>query len=423
MEAAEAAAASPREGRRRPSLRPSTGPPLSIVFAAAEVAPWSKTGGLADVMAALPKALAARGHRVMVVTARHTNGGADEARYSKLSLLRPICGGGGGEDGGGGGGGAGGGSSGTARDALRVQIGGAEQEVKFYHQRSDGVDWVFVDHPVFQRPGTPYGDASGPFRDNLFRFALLSLAALEAPLVLPLGPLVDGAGEGVAAAAAPQAAAAASAASPRPVAAASSSPSSSSSSSSAAAPYGDDVVFVANDYHTALVPALLSARYKPGGAHQRARSVLCIHNLGHQGEFDASDFNGLGLPGGLYSLLEWRPPPVPAGQKRADGSGGGHEDREEDSGKRLNLLKAGLETAGALVTVSPAYAAEIASRRQRNGVDALISRRAASLYGVVNGVDGDEWSPETDPHIATRFSADNLAGARTGTNGRTKEWG
>ena len=44
--------------------------PLDLVFVSAEVAPWSKTGGLGDVMGALPVALAAKGHRVMVVVPR-----------------------------------------------------------------------------------------------------------------------------------------------------------------------------------------------------------------------------------------------------------------------------------------------------------------------------------------------------------------
>jgi hypothetical protein len=49
---------------------PSTTNPLDIVFVSAEVAPWSKTGGLGDVMGALPQAMAERGHRVMVVSPR-----------------------------------------------------------------------------------------------------------------------------------------------------------------------------------------------------------------------------------------------------------------------------------------------------------------------------------------------------------------
>ena len=44
--------------------------PLDIVFVSAEVAPWSKTGGLGDVVGSLPIALAARGHRVMVIAPR-----------------------------------------------------------------------------------------------------------------------------------------------------------------------------------------------------------------------------------------------------------------------------------------------------------------------------------------------------------------
>ena len=47
--------------------------PLDIVFVSAEVAPWSKTGGLGDVVGSLPVALAARGHRVMVVAPRRAH--------------------------------------------------------------------------------------------------------------------------------------------------------------------------------------------------------------------------------------------------------------------------------------------------------------------------------------------------------------
>ncbi len=41
--------------------------PLKILFATAEAAPFAKTGGLADVSAALPRALTASGHDVRVV--------------------------------------------------------------------------------------------------------------------------------------------------------------------------------------------------------------------------------------------------------------------------------------------------------------------------------------------------------------------
>lgn len=69
-----------------------------------------------------------------------------------------------------------------------------------------------------------------------FRFALLNVAALEAPLILKLD-------EGL---------------------------------------FGDDCIFIANDWHGALVPVYLAAKYRPHGVYQQARSILAVHNLRHQ---------------------------------------------------------------------------------------------------------------------------------------------
>jgi hypothetical protein len=88
-------------------------------------------------MGALPAALAARGHRVMVVAPRHTNGGADAGRYADAAEVGTEAG-----------------------PRVAVQLGGARHEVTYYRAEADGVDWVFVDHPVFQRPGTPYGEGA-----------------------------------------------------------------------------------------------------------------------------------------------------------------------------------------------------------------------------------------------------------------------
>ena len=46
--------------------------------------------------------------------------------------------------------------------------------------------------------------------------------------------------------------------------------------------YGDDCVFIANDWHAAMVPVYLAAKYRPGGVYQDARAILAIHNLRHQ---------------------------------------------------------------------------------------------------------------------------------------------
>ena len=124
-------------------------------------------------------------------------------------------------------------------------------EVGFFHHVKEGVDWVFVDHPAYQRPGGIYGDSYGAYGDNQWRYKLLCLAALEAPLQLELG----------------------------------------------GKPYGQDVVFLVNDWQAGLVPIYLAANYRPYGVYREARTVLAIHNLKHQGVFPPSTFADTGLPG------------------------------------------------------------------------------------------------------------------------------
>ncbi|GMP24893.1 hypothetical protein CsSME_00002001 [Camellia sinensis var. sinensis] len=119
---------------------------------------------------------------------------------------------------------------------IKVYCFGGAQEVAFFHEYRAGVDWVFVDHPSYHRPGNPYGDIYGAFGDNQFRFSLLCHAACEAPLVLPLGGFT----------------------------------------------YGEKCLFIVNDWHAGLVPVLLAAKYRPYGVYKDARSILVIHNLAHQ---------------------------------------------------------------------------------------------------------------------------------------------
>lgn len=62
---------------------------MNIVMVGAECAPWSKTGGLGDVMGALPKAFARRGHRVMVVAPRYEN--YDNAWETGIRRIFRVC--------------------------------------------------------------------------------------------------------------------------------------------------------------------------------------------------------------------------------------------------------------------------------------------------------------------------------------------
>ncbi len=187
---------------------------MNIAIVAAEVAPWSKTGGLGDVCGALPKALAALGHRVMTIAPRYKE--YPDAWDTSVRAL--------------------------------VFLFGQHHQVAFFHTKVEGVHHVFVDHPCFHRGGI-YGDASGAYGDNLFRFALLSRAAIEAAANVPL--------DGV--------------------------------------PMGEDLVFHVNDWHTGLLPLYLEAVYRPAGRFPGAGTVLGVHNAGHHGSVPAHEFAGLDI--------------------------------------------------------------------------------------------------------------------------------
>ncbi|KAK7282559.1 hypothetical protein RIF29_11450 [Crotalaria pallida] len=296
----------------------------TIVFVTSEAAPFSKTGGLGDVCGSLPIALAARGHRVMVVSPMYIHGTPQDEKFSgAVDMDRRI----------------------------KLFCFGGVQEVSFFHEFREGVDWVFVDHLSFHRPGTPYGDQFGTFGDNQFRFTLLSHAACEAPLVLPLGGFT----------------------------------------------YGDKCLFLVNDWHASLVPILLAAKYRPHGVYKDARSILVIHNIAHQGVEPAITYSNLGLPPEWYGALEW----VFPNWARMHAL---------DTGEAVNFLKGAIVTADRILTVSKGYSWEITTSEGGNGLHELLSSRKSVLGGITNGIDETEWNPSTDEHIACNYSVDNLSG-------------
>jgi starch synthase len=112
-----------------------------------EASPWARSGGLADVLGALPNALACIGHAVATVIPRYMGA-------KKAPATRVIRG-------------------------LPIPLGGRIFEVSIWELRSDQNTFFFVDQPLlFDRSGL-YGDRDGDFPDNHLRFALLSKAALE----------------------------------------------------------------------------------------------------------------------------------------------------------------------------------------------------------------------------------------------------
>lgn len=140
-----------------------------------------------------------------------------------------------------------------------------------------------------------------------------------------------------------------------------------------------DVVH-AHDWQAGLSPAYL---HYDGGA--RPGTVMTIHNMAYQGKFDRTLADAIGLP--------------------RDASFDVHG-LEYFGG--ISFLKAGLQLADRITTVSPTYAQEIQTDEGGMGLGGLLRERASVLSGILNGIDTEVWNPQTDPHIAYRFDAHDL---------------
>ena len=142
-----------------------------------------------------------------------------------------------------------------------------------------------------------------------------------------------------------------------------------------------------NDWQTALLPLILRSVLAWDRLFEATRTVLTLHNIGHQGTFDARVLPSTGLAAAAQHF---------------------HQDQLRQG--RINFLLTGILFANALTTVSPTYAREICRPEGGVGLDPFLRHRRRVLFGILNGIDEAEWSPEVDPHIAQRYSAGDLAG-------------
>ncbi len=146
-------------------------------------------------------------------------------------------------------------------------------------------------------------------------------------------------------------------------------------------------IFHCNDWHTAFAPLFLKSIYNWDRIFARTKSVLTIHNIGYQGVFGASARDDLGLGPGVHLL---------------------HQD--DLALGRINSLKHGVMYADSVTTVSPTYAREIATPQYGMGLENVVRMRGDSVVGILNGVDYDEWNPQTDRFLPAHYEAKNLAG-------------
>ena len=275
---------------------------MHVAFAASECVPFSKTGGLADVVGALPRALVSAGHQVSVYVPRYRQTKLADARTVVRSITVPFD------------------------DRYRfcsVVTGGSHSGVNFY----------FVDYPPYFNREALYGTSAGDYPDNAERFALFSRAVLEASKIL-----------------------------------------------------GVPNVFHCHDWQSALIPVLLRTQYAEDPAFRDVGTVFTIHNMGYQGLFPPDTLPLLTLPWDLLAI-----------------------DKMEFFGQ-VNFLKGALVYADFITTVSRKYSHEIQTAEFGFGLKGVLRDRAATVTGILNGVDYEEWSPQADKFIAAKYSPEDLSG-------------
>src|SRR5262249_36835023 len=144
--------------------------------------------------------------------------------------------------------------------------------------------------------------------------------------------------------------------------------------------YRPDIVHC-HDWQAGLTLAYLHF----ASIQRRPKSVMTIHNLAFQGIF----------PPGLLATL--RLPPAAFAVEGLEYHGA------------ISYLKAGLQYADNITTVSPTYAAEIRTADVGMGFDGLLHAKSHALFGILNGIDTKVWNPATDQHILARFGARAIA--------------
>jgi starch synthase len=134
-----------------------------------------------------------------------------------------------------------------------------------------------------------------------------------------------------------------------------------------------------HDWHTALVPLWVKK------ARMTIPCIFTIHNLAYQGSFDERFFSD-----SEFSSV-WQEY-IPASAPRPS----------------LNFMSQGILLADIVTTVSSTYASEILTPQYGEGLEQLLNYRRNELYGIVNGIDYDEYNPATDSYLERNYDSTTI---------------
>ncbi len=278
---------------------------LKILYCTPEVTPFSKTGGLGDVAGSLPKALAATGCDVRIITPKYS--GINESTYKLKKVI----------------------------DNISFKIGTRSEAGTLYEGKLPGskVPVYFVSCSKYFNRKELYQENGKDYEDNIERFSFFSMMVLHSLEKLGWQP---------------------------------------------------DVIHC-NDWQTALIPVYLKTVLKSGNTG----TLFTIHNLGYQGQFNMDKLPLTGLNWNLFKIngLEYY--------------------------GKINLLKGGIIFSDIVTTVSPSYSREIQTKEYGYGLEGVLQERSKDLYGIINGVDYDEWDPSQDNHLSVKYSIKSIGRKKT----------
>ncbi len=270
--------------------------PLKVLILAAEIVPFAKVGGLADVVGALPKALQAFGHDVRLVMPRYRQ--VDPQHFQLSTVLGAVS---------------------VPMGSYQVQVEVRRGEI------GNHIPVYMIDAPRYFDRENIYG-----YTDDGERFILFCRAALEAMRALDWSP---------------------------------------------------DIVHC-NDWHTGIVPNWMHTIYREDPFFADTATVYTIHNLAYQGIFGYRllEVAGVASNGFLYPQIA-------------------------ELANVVDIMGRGILFADAVTTVSERYAQEILTPTFGEKLDHMLRSRRDRLFGILNGVDYQEYNPATDRYIHTRYDA------------------
>ena len=290
---------------------------MNILLASSEVHPFSKTGGLADMVGALGKALARAGNEVRIIT----------PLYCGIREKFPAI----------------------KREDWQFDLPLGDSRVQgglFSLTLEKNLTVCFIEQPFFYERAGLYLENDLSYADNAARFIFFSKCVVNLARYSAWRP---------------------------------------------------EIVHV-HDWQVGLVPAMIQQQSREGWGNA-PQTCLTIHNLAYQGVFAPEAFALTNLAEDFFTV---------------EGA---------EFYKQLNCLKAGIAFADAVTTVSPRYAREITTELYGCGLDGFLRKRQNKLFGILNGVDYDEWNTTHNKFLAKPYSATSLAGKAADKLALQKEMG